>query len=828
MALTTPLQALAGQDGSTDLGPLELVASAKANDSNAIEANLDPAWQFLGGQEIDGSRWNKSYPYQLLVVAKVASGYRRVFSFTLPIPPQEMSISMPFAINTSLTLGGVVEEHNGAPMRMISFSGTTGVLPLRGTGKTLTQSSLLGGIFAGTVNKFTNNLVPALQNLLGNSSQPNLADTDSDSLKASGYYQFRLLQRFLESYVTLKKQGHTDYRLALAIWKDQAIYLVTPQTFDVRRSSQSPHEYPYQLAFKAWRRIDSIDGAAATEIPNYKPVTRDPNKFANLLNKIQDARRVIQAGKETLTATVGDVGNDILETTRSVVFFCKDALSVPLTAADLPLNLARDLKASVLTAQGLKNIGSQISAGVSEEWDEAKAEFDSLAQEAGTSQTGSGQLSNTSAALDGAHVANSIFDHPEDHFEVMDQLKPSELDLPPALQSKISTERTRVRTMTRLDFEKARDQVLSATVSFADAVGAGSSTYTSTYRRPQASATRAATPDDFETLFALNQLSMELNRLAATSSARESVTTVDAVAGMASAAGIAFVKPVSKFAVPFPYGSTLEQLAAQYLGDPNRWHEIAVLNGLRQPFVDEEGFDLPLLTNGRDNQITVDDALNLFVGQLVWLSSSETSRTQRRITNIDQASDGMVLLTLDGDEDLDRFTVAGASTLHAFLPDTVNSQQLIYIPSDKEPSGDDFLTKAIPGLNEYDSLIAIGGVDLLLTQDNDLVITDDGDNPLAIGLTNIVQQVRVAISTPRGSLLHHLSYGFGISAGMSTADVDAKTVLEGLQSMFGGDPTFSGVSSVAISKVGPALRIAMSVGIAGLNQTIPVSVDIKQ
>ena len=56
---------------------------------------------------------------------------------------------------------------------------------------------------------------------------------------------------------------------------------------------------------------------------------------------------------------------------------------------------------------------------------------------------------------------------------------------------------------------------------------------------------------------------------------------IEAVAGLARASGIAFTVPTSKFAVPFPYGMTLEMLAAQYLGSRDRWMEIAALNGLR-------------------------------------------------------------------------------------------------------------------------------------------------------------------------------------------------------------------------------------------------------
>lgn len=810
-----PLQALMGQDNSPNNGPLASTETAKSNPSTITYENVsgeDPRWVHTGSS-IDASRWNKNFPYQLMILERIGGSYAMTHDvFTLPIPPTDMTISTPFAISTAVTLGGIVEEHNGAPLRMINFNGTTGVTPLRGSAQGAGQKSVVTGIFAGTVSAISRT-VANVKTFVGAGPPLNLMDESDEALKGTGYYQFRLLQKFLESYVTLKKQGKSKLRLGLAIWKDQAVYLVTPVDFTVRRSAQSPWEYLYSLSFKAWGRITlGIPGPDHNDA--FKPVSRDPNAFAQVLNKISDGRRILQGAADVLGAVNADIQKLLYEPLREVTLFCKDAIGLAATAADFPDSIWNSLKGAVIQA--------------TDDYAELGADIEALGVKSGKAESKDGDTDTSNDALNGAEPGNGLFNGRGD-FDLRDKILPSELNLSPALQASISAEKERVRSMSRLDFEKIRDQLNEFQVQFSDAIGAGSDSYNATYGRSTSASTRVPTPDDFEALFALNQVILELNRLAASSTiGQPTPTTVDAVAGMASAAGIAFTTPVSKLAVPFPYGSSLEQLSAQYLGDPNRWHEIAALNGLRQPFVDEEGFELPLLVNGNGNQISVADARQLFVGQPVTVSSNNTSRTSRRITAIDRVAADMAILTLNGDPDLDRFTTLAQASLHAYLPDTVNSQQLIYIPSQLESDAEEFFTKSIPGVDEFDQLIAAGGMDLLLTQNGDLAVTPDGDCRLATGLTNLIQRIRIALGTPRGSLLHHPDYGLGLVVGASTADLDAHQMLATLEDMFKNDPAFSGVSGVSILKTGPAIRVAMSVGIAGTNQTIPLTVDIRR
>jgi hypothetical protein len=87
--------------------------------------------KFWPRPKTDITKWDKYCPYQLLVVEAVPTTQTddpwdqpadtiyqpyKDWRYTLPLPPESYSITTPFAINTTVTLNGIVEEHNGAPI----------------------------------------------------------------------------------------------------------------------------------------------------------------------------------------------------------------------------------------------------------------------------------------------------------------------------------------------------------------------------------------------------------------------------------------------------------------------------------------------------------------------------------------------------------------------------------------------------------------------------------------------------------------------------------------------------------------------------------------
>ena len=109
------------------------------------------------------------------------------------------------------------------------------------------------------------------------------------------------------------------------------------------------------------------------------------------------------------------------------------------------------------------------------------------------------------------------------------------------------------------------------------------------------------------------------------------------VAGLAATSGIQFNVPTSKILAPVPFGLTIEGIALRYLGDAQRWIEITTLNSLRDPYIDENGFQTSLLSNATGRQFTVADNSNFWLGQTIAIMSSTRFPTSRTILESDTA-----------------------------------------------------------------------------------------------------------------------------------------------------------------------------------------------
>ena len=844
-------------DKAPKIGPLFATAQlAASQNKDALEdyKKMDVFWDVASVTTLTAN-WNKMFPYQLLVMERVDGNWSITTNkdvptarFTLPIAPQSIDIDMSFAMQVEATQGGVIEQANGSPFRDIVLQGTTGVFPLRNVSAPVQSPNtaidlLTRGIFAGTVSA-----VQVAQSLDRRTVIPNVApeasfEAGGDLAMGTGYVQFLLLKRFLEWYSNFKKTtAGRNMTLGLAIWKENEVYLVTPQKFRVSRNSSAALSYNYTLALKAWRRVVVMSGNVGAQI-DHSFVGRDANAYTEVLNKIDTARRLLENGRKILGAVRADVNNAVFGNLRRMSLFLKDVLGTTLAVVDFPISMFNDFKTGFLekVPQLVAGLGQDLIA-IGRKADsyagykpnpnvkQLKQELESLANASQKSKTGSGSNSSDQQQLSnnkGSSPALRLFTNPEDYYDFWSSISIDDINIRPEAVFKIEQERASVRNLQRQDFEQIRDQLASVLADFEAAVGVGNSAYSTAFgsQRP---ATKIAPNDaDWEIIFALGESIRQMDAMAASSSInRTNVEAVDVVAGLARRSGIAFNVPTSKFLVPVPYGLTIEQIAQRYLDSPDRWIELATLNGLKTPYIDETGLTQDFLTNGSGNKFSVTDGARHYVGQSIWISAIGVKREKRRITRLEVQSPTLTIVTVDGAPDLERFKVNLEAFVHSFLPETTNSLQFMYIPS-TEQAETDWLTKSIPGVDSFDPLFRVGGVDLLIDDSGDLVITQDGTTRLAVGLTNLIQRVRIGVATPQGSLFRHPEFGFGVISGTSTADVSASSILEAAKSFIRNEKGFAGISYAAVSKNGYGLRISLAVEIAGVNKVVPISVDLK-
>jgi nucleoid-associated protein YgaU len=705
------------------------------------------AWFRNSWTEKNANRAIELFPYKILQV----KGTDIEASFTLPISPSQLSISTPFAIVTTPTLNGLVEEHNSIRFKEIEISGTMGVFPADrdptgATGWNVGQMFDPTGIADNAVALAASIPLVQILALRGN------ALVDSEKANAnSGYANLHRLRIFLESYAE-KKKTDKDLRLVFASYKDKQFYLTTPTAFNVRRSAASPLEYEYSLGLRAWGSYNPADRGAVAVSP------------------------VLQNNPLAMLSLV-------VSSFAAVPFVALGAVS---TVLSVPQAIGTAVNQNFLGVSGWKSSIQRIQEALNDN------------------------------------------------------------ELP-----------------TQDEVAKASDDMAKASKAFSDKIGLVSPpqfTYGSEiFPLPTPSQQGAPTTEQLNGLFALNNVKISLDHLKASLMAQAPVqaSPLDYVAGLASKSGIAFQTAVSKYPVPFPSNSTLEHIAAKYLGDPNRWLEIATLNGLMTPYVDNTGFSAPLLYDGYQNKVIIlGDKLD--IGKSVTLSSSTQPRKTYGVVSFIK-NGNYYEVTLDNDfnkplkntntlDDLSRYKKADNATLHYYMPNTVRAGQIIYIPSNEPSNINGFNSSQIPSLKQYEEEIRISGVDFLLSsykmptnltrnvKPNDRVtafptaldlVIQDNDVALSYGLTNLQQSLYLILFTPVGSILQHPEFGIGVPVGSSNVDINYQDFEQSIRKAILADRSFSDVEFITSSLNKGVLTVTTGVRVSQINKVLPAAFDVN-
>lgn len=842
------------------LGIQAAVTQTRSADSTPWEASAVNS-RFFRHITIDGARWDQLFPYRLLVIdarnnnnivngsapadIKTAvtpgtssaivtfTNYNPQWVFQLPITPTQLTIADQFAINTTATLRGVIEEHSGVRFKMISASGSMGLWPGR-TSITDPPSSpsVLESVFGGTITA-AENLFGQVQGLINTvttghpASQPTTKRPEDthDGNKGTGLYQAQALQQFLEQYAEAKRDpANAGWRLVFDIQKQNQAFVVTPMDFNWIQNVNKPMEVSYALKLKAWRRIDLNENPF--QVPsNVTPIS--PGIMANIMNSISQARQVCSSAINLIGAVRSDVEAP-LNALRQVALFVKDLAGVATTAADLPFQLQKDyanaIKGAIAIVQNLGSGYTDPNAVAS-----AKAIQQSMVSTEGLSMdaVAAGQLGQPAAQLQSIDPANNVLANPEANFALFDGVQVSDLVLSPAQHAAVDQVIEDIRATTVDNLRSYRATIQQLALQLSNNFGAGSAFYNKVYGLPAPTARiQPMTLDEFDVLKALYDSMQSIDILTATTDIDflNKQTNMDYVAGLADLAGIKFNSSTSKALAPVPFGLTIEAIAARYLSDPQRWLEIVTLNNLRAPYIDENGFQIPLLSNATGRQITISSITNLYIGQTVTMLSATQQPSPRHILGIDVLSATSFLITLDGLANLDNYVVGDRAYLQAYLPGTVNSQQKIFIPSNLPVSNDPNIV--VPASTATDPLTALSKVDFLLTDSGDLALNNFGDIRLASGMTNIIQALKIKVGTQRGKVLLHPDFGLGIKVGVMSSELNTTEIFSQMNKMIQADPRFQGLNTLQISLNGPVLSINMGVLLAGRQGIFPINFNL--
>jgi len=859
--------------GSPDLGPLTISGGVQ---SYAFQKSPFP-WTsvssaFFPQLQPNPNLWDKLAYYRLIVIDtfnsnKVVGGDEpqdinieplgngtlafipmdSSWEFRLPITPQQLSIRDQFAIDTSATLRGIHEQHGGLRFKHIAIKGTFGVWPGRPSiAPQPGTPGVLQSIFGNTIQAAQNvatQFTSVLNNLTtgSNAAKPinyrpdntnpqemlNGSDPEANGF-GTGYYQTIMLQQFLEQYVEAKRNpANAGWRLVFDIVKQNQSFIVTPTGFDWEESVSHPSEIDYTLQLKAWQRIN-LNQEPGLNALQVTPLT--PGVLQQILNVITAAQNTAAASTNLIGAVRSDVDN-VLNIIRQTGVFVKQLAGVAIAVSDLPAQVVGDAKSTISTFLATINpnnlFGSAASDPVTLQKLSQVKQLNQTNEGLSSSAVSNGQIGNSAAVSSTLNPSNSVFTSPLQYPMLLSQVPLNSLSLNTAQQNAVQTELNTVSNFTVQDLKNKRNTMLTVCTQLSNSFGAGNAYYSKLFNQPPPlHRTQPMTLDEFDILQNLYALVEAYDLLTATTQldSDQVLSSMQYVNALAATSNIEFAIPNSKIQVPVPFGLNVEQIAQRYLQDSQRWLEIVTLNELREPYIDENGFQYSLLSNANGRNIVIGAAQDLFVGQTIYLNSSTQSPTARTILDIVPLSQTSFLLTLDGLANLDNYTIADAAYIQAYLPGTVNSQNVIFIPSDLQSPAYDQIS--IPSSVANVDLVGLSKVDWLLDPSGDLATTNTGDFRLAAGITNLVQALNIKFGTQLGTALTDPTFGLGVKAGRSVADITAPDIYKQIVKMVTADKRFSSVDGLQVTLNGPSLGINLLVQLAGIKGVFPIAFSL--
>jgi hypothetical protein len=433
------------------------------------------------------------------------------------------------------------------------------------------------------------------------------------------------------------------------------------------------------------------------------------------------------------------------------------------------------------------------------------------------------------------------------YYAIFDNLKIDDINLTNEETRIISNEIDRVKAFSKNNFLAAKKQITDYRDRTTDVYGLGDDDYNTTVNRSGVSAQITATVVEVNYLLSLQNILKTIDFILANLFAVDQAIDPFALArANANNPDINIGQYSSGRLVSLNFGESFDDLSNRFFGSPDQWIDIAIANGLKPPYIDEIGQQIPLLSNGAGNQVNlagtdINGGLNidkLYINQPIFLQSNiEVIADQRSIIAIKEVPiSGEIILELDGEYDMSRYKTVDNANIRVFAPNTINSNFLILIPStsplpnDRKEETPWFLTKSSEDEKR-------AKVDLSINDAGDISFGPNGDFKLSYGLDNAMQAIKLKIVTEFGSLRYHPKFGLVNVLGNKNSDVGGlKDMLtQSITNQVSDDSRFDRIETLSVdylvdgasnTSVG-AFIILMTVRLAGGSQVIPISFTIQ-
>ncbi len=428
-------------------------------------------------------------------------------------------------------------------------------------------------------------------------------------------------------------------------------------------------------------------------------------------------------------------------------------------------------------------------------------------------------------------------------YPVFDKIKLDNITLTNEEQTLVTNKQLKLRTYSKGNFLSIKKTLRDYRDYLADSVGLSDPDYDVIYSRAPVHQQSPVSITDLNLMQVIEQQLSTVNFILSNLFAIDTAIDPFALARTnANNPAIDIGQHKSGKLVKLNFNEDLPSLAKRFFGSADKWMDIALANGLKDPYVDEVGTELFFLTNGSGNQINIaptdtfnNDNLNrFFINQFVLIrSNTYPFPTQRIVTGIKQIPlSGEIILTVSGDPNMGLYLLSENASIRVFKPNTINSSQYILIPSERplaNPRVDElpwFLTgKAIDEKNTK--------VDIAVSVDGALLRNSNGDVALSYGLDNAVQAIKAKMLTELGTNRRHPGFGLiNLTGTPTTQEEDAKVALvKAINDQITSDGRFDRVQSLDVvrntSTTAVAYEITLVVKLAGSNTFLPITFTVN-